>query len=113
MQRESSVCNLVKILLTWHSLGYSMKGWIDGPITPVWIEKIAVQTQWTAAGHPRLLIVDGHVSHYTQAFLEKARQYNIHVLCYPAHTTHQYQALDLSLFSPLKTAFAKARDRWE
>ena len=113
MQRESSVCNLVEILLTWRSLGYSMKGWIDGTITPVWIEKFAAQTQRTAAGHPRLLIVDGHVSHYAQAFLEKARQYNIHVLCYPAHTTHQYQALDLSLFSPLKAAFAKARDRWE
>lgn len=34
--------------------------------------------------------------------LQYARENNIHILCYPSHTTHVYQGLDVALFSPLK-----------
>jgi len=101
------------VQLTVCRLGYSLKGWIDGTITPTWITKFAAQTNTTAAGCPQLLLVDGHASHYSRAFLERARELNIHVLCYPANTTHMYQAVDVSLFGPLKAAFAKACDLFE
>ena len=39
-----------------------------------------------------LLIVDGHVSHFTQGFLEYAKTSNIEVLCLPQNTTHALQS---------------------
>jgi hypothetical protein len=35
------------------------------------------------------------------------------VLCYPSHTTHIYQGLDVVVFSVLKQHWSKARDEWE
>ena len=60
-----------------------------------------------------MLLVDGHNSHYTQGFLEYARNHNIHVLCYPAHATHVYQGLDIAVFSVLKRYWAEEREKWE
>ena len=72
--------------------------------------------KWTrekAAGRRRLLLVDGHNSHCTHGFLEYARQHNISVLCYPSHSTHLYQGLDVVIFAPLKKAWSAARDDHE
>lgn len=46
--------------------------------------------------------MDGHCSHYTADFLQHARDNNIHILCYPSHSTHVYQGLDVAVFAPLK-----------
>jgi hypothetical protein len=59
------------------------------------------------------LIVDGHNSHYTRGFLEYARENRIHVLCYPSHSTHLYQGLDVVIFSVLKRCWSDARDSFE
>jgi hypothetical protein len=66
-----------------------------------------------ANGHAHLLIVDGHNSHYSFEFLNYARTHKIHVLCYPAHTTHVYQGLDVVVFSVLKQCWAEERTKWE
>lgn len=58
-------------------------------------------------------MVDGHNSHCTLEFLEYARSQNIHILCYPAHATHIYQALDVGVFSVLKKAWTQEHDEWE
>ena len=50
-------------------------------------------------GEARLLIVDGHNSHYTVELLEYARAQNIIILAYPPHTTHALQGHDVVLFS--------------
>lgn len=86
---------------------------MTGEISTEWIKHFDTQTRQRSNGNARLLLVDGHVTHYTRAFLEYAREHNIHVLCYPAHATHVYQGLDVALFGPLKTAFVQERDRWE
>lgn len=52
-------------------------------------------------------------SHYTWAFLEYAWEHNIHMLCYPAHSTHVYQGLNVAVFSVLKRFWSEERDRWE
>lgn len=64
-------------------------------------------------GRYRLLLVDGHNSHYTRGFLEYACTYQIIVLCYPAHTTHLLQGLDVVVFAPLKHWMSYERDKWE
>ena len=52
------------------SLGYSKKGWTDGEIGVEWIKIFEKETRAKANGRDRLLLVDGHNSHYTQGFLE-------------------------------------------
>lgn len=68
------------------------------------------QTEKKSLGKYRLLLVDGHNSHYTIEFLLHARLNMIIVLCYPAHGTHVYQGLDVVIFSVLKRFLAEARD---
>lgn len=57
--------------------------------------------------------MDGHNSHYTRGFLQYARKNRIHILCYPAHTTHVYQGLDVVVFAVLKRSWSEERDKWE
>ena len=67
-------------------------------------------TREKADGEYRLLIVDGHNSHYTVAFLLLARLHMIIVLCYAAHGTHIYQGLDVVVFAVLKHYLGVERD---
>jgi hypothetical protein len=78
-----------------------------------WLKDFDKKTCQKANGHPQLLLVDGHNSHYTEAFLSYAHQQNIHVLCYPAHMTHIYQGLDVAVFSTLKHCWSEERDKFE
>ncbi|PPR07729.1 hypothetical protein CVT26_003722 [Gymnopilus dilepis] len=95
------------------SLGHSKKGYTDGEIGVEWIKDFDEKTKAKAKGKRRLLLVDGHNSHYTRAFLEHARKNRIRVLCYPSHSTHLYQGLDVVIFGPLKRAWSKFRDEFE
>jgi hypothetical protein len=83
-------------------LGYSTKGYTDGEIGVKWIKQFDKQTCAKAAGRQRLLVVDGHNSHYTHTFLEYPCKNQIVVLCYPSHSTHIYQGLDVVIFNILK-----------
>ena len=78
-----------------------------------WLKDFDQQTRDKAAGRPRLLLVDGHNSHYTIEFLQYAREVNINILCYPSHTTHVLQGLDVVAFAILKRRWHAEHDRWE
>ena len=94
-------------------IGYSKKGWTDGEIGVEWIKQFDKHTKEKADGQDRLLLVDGHNSHYTRGFLRYARIHRIHILCYPAHGTHVYQGLDVVIFATLKHCWSEERDKWE
>ena len=79
----------------------------------LWLKHFDGYTKRKANGRTRLLIVDGHNSHYSFEFLDYARASNILVLCYPAHTTHIYQGLDVVVFSVLKRHWAEEKTKWE
>ena len=66
-----------------------------------------------ANGWYHLLLIDGHNSHYTQGFLEYAHMNKILVLCYPSHTTHILQGLDVVVFAILKRYLSEEQDKWE
>jgi hypothetical protein len=68
-------------------------------------------TREKAKDEYRLLLVDGHNSHYTVAFLLLARLNKIIVLCYPAHGTHIYQGLDVVIFAIFKLLLGQERDK--
>ena len=94
-------------------MGYQKKGYTSGEIGVAWLKDWDIQTKAKARGHTRLLVVDGHSSHYTLGFLEYAQDNNIVVLCYPSHSTHVYQGLDIVIFSVLKRAWSDERDKFE
>ncbi|KIM87985.1 hypothetical protein PILCRDRAFT_56547, partial [Piloderma croceum F 1598] len=75
-------------------IGPSVKEWTNDAIGLEWIKKSDKNTSAKANGRYQLL-VDEHNSHYTRGFLEYARTHKILVLCYPAHTTHVLQELDV------------------
>ena len=95
------------------SIGYQKKGWTCGEIGAEWIKIFDVETKdKVKEGEYRLLLVDGHNSHYTVAFLLYAREHLIIVFCYIPHGTHIFQGLDVVIFSPLKKYIGEERDNW-
>lgn len=94
-------------------MGYSRKGYTDGEIGRAWIENFDKETRAKSKGRRRLLLVDGHNSHYTPGFLDYARAHRIDVVGYPSHSTHVYQGLDVVIFAPMKKSWSEARDDWE
>ena len=56
----------------------------------------------TPATRPALIFYDGHMSHVSPTVIKSARDDDIHIVCFPPHTTHLYQPLDKGIFGPLK-----------
>jgi len=78
-----------KHLVFHDSICHSLKGWTDGDIALFWMTKdFDEQTHDKAQGQARVLILDGHSSHYTPELLEYAQDHNIMILGYPPHCTH-------------------------
>ena len=51
---------------------------------------------------PCVLLYDGHSTHVTCDVIEAARQEGVHLFVLPPHTSHCFQPLDVSVFSPFK-----------
>jgi hypothetical protein len=94
-------------------MGYQKKGYTSGEIGVAWLKDWDKQTEAKANKRTCLLIVDGHSSHYTLGFLEYAQDHGVVVLCYPSHSTHVYQGLDVVIFSILKRAWSDEQDKFE
>ncbi|KAI9064934.1 hypothetical protein FKP32DRAFT_1568896 [Trametes sanguinea] len=75
---------------------------MDGKIGVKQIKHFNVHTSCKANSCPHLLVVDGHNSHYTLAFLLYAIEHLIIVLYYGAHTAHIYSGLDVIIVAILK-----------
>jgi hypothetical protein len=93
----------------------SESGWTNHELGKEWL--IGVFDRFTKAkarnGRDyRLLITDGHSSHINMDFLEWCDQHRIIVAVFPPHSTHRLQPLDVSLFSPLSTAYTNQLVRW-
>jgi hypothetical protein len=85
------------------SITNSENGWTDGKIGHKWLSEIFDPlTKDKAQGRARVLILDGHSSHFTLDFLNYARDNNIIVLGYPPHCTHALQGLDVVCFGKMK-----------
>ena len=99
-------------LLNSIRISYLKKGWMDGEISVQWIKDFNKKTKAKADCCYCLLLIDGHISHYTRGFLEYAQEHKIVILCYPAYGTHVYQGLDVAVFSVLKRAWSNERDQY-
>ena len=86
----------------------SDKGWSNNEIGVHWLrDTFDLNTKSRTTGSHRLLVLDGHGSHVSSEFVEYAEQHNIVPLCFPQHTTHHLQPLDVGLFSPLAKAYKR------
>ncbi|KEP45045.1 DDE superfamily endonuclease [Rhizoctonia solani 123E] len=88
-------------------ISYSKKGYMTGEVGLEWIKHFDQYASPSAQGRARLLLVDGHVSHYSLDLLNYAREHNIILACYPSHTTHVLQGLDVACFARLKQLYAR------
>ena len=60
-------------MINLHSITTSDKGWTDGNVGRNWLEHIFDQeTKEKAGGKTRVLLLDGHSSHYTLEFIDYA-----------------------------------------
>ena len=92
----------------------SENGWTDGELALQWIMKdFDPQTRAKAAGETRVLILDGHSSHYTADLLEYCLANNIEVLGYPPHCTHALQGLDVVCFAKMKAIWKEEINTFE
>ena len=90
------------------------KGWTNGQIGINWIKLFDEQTHHKLIDENdyHLLILDGHNSHYTMGLIDYAINKKIIIICFPAHTTHVLQGLDVVIFSILKHAWTKHLQYW-
>jgi len=66
---------------------------MTGEIGQAWLEHdFDIPTRAKAAGQYRLLIVDGHTSHFNYDLLKYAKDNRIIMLCLPSNTTHALQS---------------------
>lgn len=82
---------------------YSKKSFIDGELFLEWFKRFIDSLP---PKRPVALLLDGHTSHITLELIDLARKNDIHLLCFPPHTTNYYQPLDVGVFKALKNAFS-------
>jgi hypothetical protein len=88
--------------------GVSGSGWSNDGLDLAWLQQVFERfTAAKARRKYRLLLVDGHGSHLTEEFLEYCHRHKILLGIYPPHSTHTLQPLDMVMFKPLSTAYAK------
>ena len=49
-----------------------------------------------------MLFLDGHLSHISLDVIDMAKDYNIHIICLPPHSSHAWQPLDVGVYGPAK-----------
>ena len=85
---------------------HSPNGWTDTEIAYEWLVKDFDRlTKDKAGSRTRVLLLDGHGSHFSLELLQYAKENNIEILGYPPHCTHALQGLDV-------VCFAKIKDIW-
>ncbi|CAK5276522.1 unnamed protein product [Mycena citricolor] len=84
----------------------SLSGWTDHDLGYEWLSKV-FEPSTGANGRTRVLLLDGHSSHYSEKFLAFAREHKIVLLGYPPHCTHRLQGLDVVCFSKMKECWKR------
>ena len=82
-------------------------GWTTNELGLEWIKHFDSHTKARAKDAKRLLILDGHESHYSMEFEEYYKANSITTLYMPAHSSHRLQPLDVFCFSVLKRFYAR------
>ena len=98
---EESISIAEKIIGMDIGISKSESGWTNDAIAVKWLEKIFIPAVATR-NKPVILFLDGHHSHVTLEFLDKAEAMGVFIHFFPSHTTHLLQPLDVAVFGPFK-----------
>lgn len=80
----------------------SENGWINSELFLDW-GKYFIAHLPKEDSRPHVLLLDGHSGHvFNIEFLTLMRDNNVHVMCFPPHTTHILQPADRAFFKSLK-----------
>ena len=85
-------------------------GWTNYDISLAWLEQVFVRCTKKKARRGRawrMLVLDGHGSHVTDAFIDYCLKHCILLVVLPPHSTHTMQPLDVGCFKPLASAYSK------
>jgi len=82
-------------------------GWMQSEIFVEWMHHFIKHTNPTIS-NPVLLLLDGHATHVKNIpVIDIAKKHHITILCFPPHTTHKLQPLDISFMRPLSTYYSQ------
>lgn len=102
-----------KTLLPGARISLTPNGYIDRENFSYYIEHhFHPLTKPSNPNEHRLLFLDGHDSHLTYRTLQFCFKNNIHIICYPGHSTHFLQPLDVGVFSPLANYYKQESLEW-
>lgn len=71
-----------------------------------WLKLSEKETSAGVVYDSRVLILNGYSSHVNDEFIDYAIDYRVRLVISPPHVAHILQPLDVSLFSPLATAYS-------
>ena len=94
------------LLLKYQVIAVSNNGWTTNELTADWIQHFNKYTKDRKTGVYRLLVLDGHESHHSDAFEQYCKDNKIITLCMPPHSSHILQPLDVACFAPLKKVYS-------
>lgn len=87
-------------------------GWISKETFLVWFRRF-LEFSHPSKDKPVLLLLDGHASHAKSIeLINIARENNVIILCFPPHTTHRLQPLDVSLMTPVSAYYEQEVRNW-
>ena len=87
--------------------GFNKNGWMTGELFLEWFHHF-IKYSHANINSRTLLLLDGHSTHIKNIeLIDEAREIGNDILCFPPHTTHRLQPLDVSYMGPLKQAINK------
>jgi hypothetical protein len=91
----------------------STSGWTNNEIGLQWLRGVFDRlTKDKARQSWRLLIVDGHESHTSMAFINYCDQNRILLAVFPPHATHTLKPLDIVMFKSLSANYSTALEQY-
>ena len=97
-----------RMYTSWTKVGpegadFSESRWREKANFFSWFTKVFVSAvQGFLSSGPVVLFFDGHHSHLSIELLEQAKTWNIHLVCFPAHTSHLLQPMDVGVYGTMK-----------
>jgi len=87
-------------------------GWTNDKVGLRWLTDHFEPNNQSTTGHPWLSIIDGHSSNLTLEFIKFCFTHEIQLLCFPPHSTHLLQPLDVGIFGLLGRYYSNQVDDW-
>ena len=89
----------------------SEKGWITEELFLEYLHRFQKHVK-PSREDPVLLIMDSHATHATLKVFNFWKLNGISVVTMPPHTSHRLQSLDVTFYSPLKSAFNNEHSKY-